>query len=97
MARDNCVCWDYETPDAECHCDASELPTVTSMGTDIGPECKACGSTLYTYRVSSYRHTDVAVRCASCRREFAFSSRVRLDNVADVRRHHMALSDEGKA
>ena len=97
MTREDCTCWDYETPDAECHCEASNLmPSTTDMGTDIGPECKACGSTLYTYRVSSYRHTDVSARCASCNREFAFSSAVRLDSVSEVRRHHMALNDEGR-
>ena len=27
MAKEDCVCWDYETPDIEYTCDASDEPT----------------------------------------------------------------------
>lgn len=93
VTRDNCVCWDYETPDAECHCDASDpLPLNKFMGTDIGPTCE-CGETLWTYRVVAYRTTDITAKCASCGHGELFSSGLRLDNVADVRRRHHEVSD----
>ncbi len=99
MARENCVCWDYETPNAECHCDGSEggaSVTVDHMSTDIGPTC-ACGETLYHYRVTAGRcYSDVRAICATCHKTTWFDASSRLDHVADVRRRHMQLSDDGR-
>lgn len=100
MTRDNCVCWDYETPDAECHCAGSEHSasvTTEYMSTDIGPACAKCGDTLYHYRVTAGDcYSDVRAICATCHKINWFDANSRLDHVQDVRRRHIQLNDDGR-
>jgi hypothetical protein len=67
------------------------------MGTDCGPACPICKSTIWLYSVSpedleEYAYTTVKARCVSCGARDEFGSRLALDNVADVRERHAELA-----
>lgn len=71
------------------------MTNVEEMGTDCGPECVKCKSTLWVYAVQAeetdeYTYTYVKARCVCCAARDEFDSRLALDNVMDVREIHVA-------
>lgn len=71
---------------------------VPQFGTDIGPTCAHCGSTLWTYDVKTATfycgdgelddRSEVDARCTGCLRRMSFETRSRLDTISAIRWNH---------